>query len=135
MSDVGPVSVALEADLRREVQRNGLVVWLDRDGHYTAFVDRLVAKSKAAQIPYPVAAFRGSHLELMLALADAIPSDDGVGVFLEWRRGFIRKARIDGIRDRYASESRLLQLLRCPAARFLSELEIGVQTDGNNALM
>ena len=64
----GPVSTALESDLRTWVQRHGIVVWLDLDNHYAAFVDRLAAARKAGALPYEVRAFRGSHLDLMMAL-------------------------------------------------------------------
>ena len=64
----GPVSVVLEAELRTRVRRQGVVVWLDGDGHYTAFVDRLRAAREAGSLPYAVHALRGSYLELMLAL-------------------------------------------------------------------
>jgi hypothetical protein len=75
----GPVSAALEADLRTWVRRQGIVVWLDLDDHYTAFVDRLLAARAAGALPYALHAFRGSYLALMLALegiaggADKIP--------------------------------------------------------------
>ena len=64
----GPVSAALEADLRSWVRRQGVVVWLDQSGHYTAFVDRLKVVRDAGTLPYEVRAFRGSHLALMVAL-------------------------------------------------------------------
>ncbi|MCA9517084.1 MAG: BREX-6 system phosphatase PglZ [Myxococcales bacterium] len=61
----GPVSAALEADLRANVRRQGVVVWLDLDAHYSGFVDALMARD---DLPYEVRAFRGSYLALMLAL-------------------------------------------------------------------
>ena len=64
----GPVSVALESDLQEWVRRHGVVVWLDLDDHYSAFVDRLVSARKAGELPYEVRAFRGSHLALMMSL-------------------------------------------------------------------
>ena len=64
----GPVSAALEADLRDWTRRHGIVVWLDLDNHYSAFVDRLVDARNAGDLPYDVRAFRGSHLALMLSL-------------------------------------------------------------------
>jgi hypothetical protein len=64
----GPVSAALEADLRTWVRRQGVVVWLDQGGHYTDFVDRLKVARAAGTLPYEVRAFRGSHLALMMAL-------------------------------------------------------------------
>lgn len=73
MSDVlGPVSAVLEEDLRAAISRGGLVVWLDADDHYTGFVDRLIARRAAGDLPhYDVQAYRGSHLELMLAMEDS----------------------------------------------------------------
>lgn len=67
-SPPGPVSAALEADLREYVRRHGVAVWLDLDGHYGGFVDELVARRAKGDLPYEVRAFRGSYLELMLAL-------------------------------------------------------------------
>ena len=64
----GPVSEALEADLRSWVRRHGIVIWLDLDGHYTGVVDRLIAARANGALPYEVKAFRGSHLDLMMAL-------------------------------------------------------------------
>jgi hypothetical protein len=64
----GPVSAALEAELLTWVKRHGLVLWLDLDGHYTAFVDGLIAARAAGRLPFGVYAFRGSHLQLMLEL-------------------------------------------------------------------
>jgi PglZ domain len=64
----GPVSAALEADLRLAVLRNGIVVWLDQAGDYTGFAERLRALRATGALPYQVHAFRGSHLALMLEL-------------------------------------------------------------------
>jgi PglZ domain len=64
----GPVSAALEADLRSWVRRHGIVVWLDQAGTYSEFVERLQALRAVGALPYQVQAFRGSHLALMLAL-------------------------------------------------------------------
>lgn len=62
----GPVSMVLEAELRERVRQKGIVVWLDGQGDYMGFVDRLSAQ--AARLPYKVRAWRGSHLRLMLDL-------------------------------------------------------------------
>ena len=64
----GPVSTALLESVRVEAQRKGIIVWLDKDADYTAFVDELVARFKDGSFNMPVAAFRGSFLELMTAL-------------------------------------------------------------------
>ena len=61
---MGPVSARLEAEIREEVRKHGVVLFLDKEGAYTHFVDDLAK----ADVPYPVCAFRGSHLELMLAV-------------------------------------------------------------------
>jgi len=71
VNTLGPISTALEAELRKQVQQNGIVIWLDRDGHYTELVDRLQSLRAEEQLPYAVHGFRGSHLALMLDL-DAV---------------------------------------------------------------
>jgi hypothetical protein len=65
----GPVSAVLAAELAGVVRRYGLVVWMDRHGHYTAFADDLIRRHVAGDLAFPVVAYRGSFLELMLALA------------------------------------------------------------------
>ena len=47
----GPVSAALEADLRSWVRRHGIVVWLDQAGTYSEFVGRLQALRAAGACP------------------------------------------------------------------------------------
>ena len=71
MSALGPISAALEGELRQRVQQNGIVIWLDRDGHYSPLVDQLQALRAEGSLPYAVHGFRGSHLALMLDL-DAV---------------------------------------------------------------
>ncbi len=81
---LGPVSATLIAELREEARKHGVLVWLDKDGIYTDLVDTLIrARAKASAptegslavessstsgFPYPLFAYRGSFLELMLAL-------------------------------------------------------------------
>ncbi|HEV2853830.1 MAG TPA: BREX-6 system phosphatase PglZ [Thermoanaerobaculia bacterium] len=65
---LGPISAALEADLRDWVRRHGIVVWLDIEGLYSGFVDRLAGLRGEEDLSYEVLAYRGSYLELMLAL-------------------------------------------------------------------
>ena len=64
----GPVSSVLATELRERVARQGLVIWLDADNHYSAFVDRLIALRAAGDLKYEVRAYRGSHLQLLLEL-------------------------------------------------------------------
>ncbi len=71
MTALGPISAALEAELGKRVQQNGIVIWLDRDGHYSPLVDQLQSLRAEGSLPYAVHGFRGSHLALMLDL-DAV---------------------------------------------------------------
>ena len=64
----GPVSAALEADVRTWVRRHGIVVWLDAAGQFSDFVDRLAAARAAGELSYDVKRFRGSYLETLLDL-------------------------------------------------------------------
>lgn len=65
---LGPISTALESDVSRELRQQNLVIWLDKDSHYTAFVDQLAARHAQGDFFAPVVSFRGSYLEMMLAL-------------------------------------------------------------------
>jgi hypothetical protein len=69
MSTFGPISTALEAQLRKQVQQNGIVIWLDRDGHDQELVDRLQNLRTEEQLPSAMHGFRGSQLALMVDLA------------------------------------------------------------------
>jgi len=64
----GPVAAALEQELLAELRRHGTVVWLDGARTFVSFVDGLLDRSKAGAFPFPVVAYRGSFLELLLAL-------------------------------------------------------------------
>lgn len=82
---LGPVSAALVAELREEARKYGVLVWLDKDGAYTELVDMLIrsranppatgdssgaesSSRRGHDFPFPLLAYRGSFLELMLAL-------------------------------------------------------------------
>ena len=67
----GPVSQALEAELRANVRRHGIVVWLDLDDDYSGFVDELIHLRAEGDLPYAVSAYRGSFLEMLLDLEPA----------------------------------------------------------------
>lgn len=62
----GSASARLTQELTKKVRDRGLVLWVDADRQYEAFVDALSQKQLGFE--YPVVAFRGSYLELMLAL-------------------------------------------------------------------
>ena len=72
-----PVSASLEAELRELARQRGIVVWLDKEGSYTAFADALATSPADPLRTVPVTTFRGSYLETMLALEDL---QDGVGM-------------------------------------------------------
>jgi hypothetical protein len=64
----GLVSSRLEEELREALRQYGIIVWLDKDAHYTAFVERLAARAQTGQFFAPVVAYRGSFLELLFEL-------------------------------------------------------------------
>ena len=77
MPELGPISESLFREVAREVHRQGIVVWLDRDNHYTSFVDGLIReRGKDDSLSFPIIAFRGSFLELLLAIE---PYGNGLG--------------------------------------------------------
>jgi hypothetical protein len=77
VTEPGPVSAHLEADLREQARQHGILVWLDKEGTYTEFADGLGRRADATAFPFPVRRFRGSYLELLLGLEDL---EDGVGM-------------------------------------------------------
>jgi hypothetical protein len=64
-SALGPVSEALLRELREYTRKHGVVLWLDGANHFGGFVDAL---PRCEGLGFAVRAFRGSYLELMLAL-------------------------------------------------------------------
>jgi len=78
----GPISAALEAELLRETRRRGTVIWLDKDATYTPFVDDLVKRHAAGTLREPVVAFRGSFLEVILALEPHASGLDSAGLLV-----------------------------------------------------
>lgn len=66
-----PVSAHVLAEARLELRRCGLAIWLDREGHFTPLVDRLIeggGREGEAQLGAPLRALRGSYLALMRSL-------------------------------------------------------------------
>jgi hypothetical protein len=59
-------SARLAQELTKKVRDRGLVLWVDADHQYDGFVDALGRQELGFE--YPVLTFRGSYLELMLAL-------------------------------------------------------------------
>jgi hypothetical protein len=58
----------IERDVLNELRRQGIVIWLDKDAHYTKLVDDLVAKQANGDFPFPVVGFRGTFLDLLFKL-------------------------------------------------------------------
>lgn len=70
-TSIEPVSAFLEQKLLSTLNEKKLLVWLDAEGAYSGFVDGLRARAESHRFPVPVLAYRGSFLELMLALEHA----------------------------------------------------------------
>ncbi len=68
MPTLGPITAKLESELSSRLRNHSLVVWLDKDGHYTDYVNQLAERRSQGNFFAPVVAFRGSYLEMMLAL-------------------------------------------------------------------
>lgn len=64
----GPVSQVIEKEILGELRRQGIVVWLDKDAHYSRLVDDLAVAHGAGAFPFPVVGFRGSFLDLLFEL-------------------------------------------------------------------
>src|SRR3954462_8716463 len=63
-----PVSAFLEKRVRAELA-SGPVLWLDKDGVFTGFVDHLRERRGRNDFGAPVYGLRGSYLELLLAVS------------------------------------------------------------------
>ncbi len=63
------IATYLEEDIKDNLRRHGIVVWLDADSRYTEFVDSLIARHQTGDFDFPVIGFRGSYLEMLLQLA------------------------------------------------------------------
>jgi hypothetical protein len=63
-----PLTEALEQQVESRLRERGLVVWLDKDGTYTEFVDQLQRRHLKGHFFAPVVSFRGSFLDTMFAL-------------------------------------------------------------------
>lgn len=75
MSISGAFSQAFEGELRQLVREHSVIFLLDKDQHYNLFFERLNAAAQAGGVPYKVARYQGSYLELLVAL-DGV--EDGV---------------------------------------------------------
>jgi hypothetical protein len=62
----GTPSARLTQELTKKIRDRGLVLWVDSDSQYSTLVDRLAQPGSGFE--HPVVGFRGSFLELMLAL-------------------------------------------------------------------
>jgi hypothetical protein len=62
------IATALEAEIKEKLRNYGIVIWLDKDSHYTAYVDALAQRHIEGNFFAPVIPFRGSYLEMLFAL-------------------------------------------------------------------
>lgn len=67
-TSLGPITTTLEEEVKQELRRHGIAIWLDKDAVYNGYVDQLVERYKQEQFPFPIIPFRGSYLEMLLAL-------------------------------------------------------------------
>jgi hypothetical protein len=65
---MGPVSSVIEQEILGELRRQGIVIWLDKDAHYSRLIDDLALAFGAGAFPFPVVGFRGSFLDLLFQL-------------------------------------------------------------------
>jgi hypothetical protein len=70
----GPVTALIEQRLLATIREKSLLVWLDADGAWTPYVDALLPRAK--DLGFTVLAFRGSYLELMLAMRNEATGAD-----------------------------------------------------------
>lgn len=68
MPTLGPVTTVLETEVKQWLRNYGIVVWLDKDGSYTSYVDTLADRHAQQDFFAPVIPFRGSYLDLLFAL-------------------------------------------------------------------
>jgi hypothetical protein len=108
----GPVSAAIEQEVLGEVRRQGIVIWLDKDATYSRLVDDLASKHGEGEFPFPVVAFRGSFLELLMKL-------ESFGSGLDKQRLLVH---MPGFNEETIRKTPVLELYE-PGTRFRKSLE------------
>lgn len=68
MSQLSLITSVFEEEIKEKLRKYGIVVWLNKDKNYSTYVDRLVERHACGEFFAPVVAFRGSYLEMLLAL-------------------------------------------------------------------
>jgi hypothetical protein len=94
------VSRTLADEVKHKIREQGLVLWLDAEGQYTDVVDALA--QGAHDFEYPVVAFRGSFLEVMLGL-------EGYGNDLQPEHVLVH---LPGMNEETVQETPLFEFLR-----------------------
>ncbi len=87
------------------MRKHGVVAWLDADGHYTGFVDRL-AVTRAEhpdQVPFALLAYRGSHLALMLEAEGLAAGVDRSAMVLHLPRFTEERVKASPVLELYAA--------------------------------
>ena len=139
----GPVSSTLAEDLHSFVRRNGIVVWLDADDHYSGFVDRLIETREAGALKYEVRAFRGSFLALMRELEHVAGGPEKVPLVVHLPGFNEESVRQTPLLELYLAGSRYRKALdtlvdeaastRVPAGQLAAFKEQGLTLDGADA--
>lgn len=96
-----PVSATLISQLEADLRRYDIVVWLDRDGHYTEFADMLARPD--SDFMAPVLGYRGSYLELMLALEDHAGSIDKSPLLIHLPGATVQTVRASPLLEVYSA--------------------------------
>ena len=114
----GPVTALIEQRLLAANRDKGLVVWLDADGAWTHYVDALIPRAK--ELGITVLAFRGSYLELIVAMRSEATGVDKPPLVLH----------LPGLTDEAVKKTPALELYRA-GSRFEHNLASVVRDAGN----
>lgn len=71
-----PLRDMLERQVEQRLREQGIVVWLDREGSYSEFVDGLAHRHKRGKFFAPVVRFRGSFLDTMFEMENFLDGLD-----------------------------------------------------------
>lgn len=108
----GPVSRLLEAEVREQVAKHNLVLWLDLDSHYVDVVNQFRSLRRQGELKYDVYTFNGSFLELLLELEDVMAGVDATRAVIH----------LPGFNEELVKATPLLELYRA-GARYRKALE------------
>jgi PglZ domain len=76
MSRQGLIAAQLEELVKAELRSHGLIVWLDKDNHYSQFALQLAEQHRQGKFFAPVISYQGSYLRMVLALEKYFKGQD-----------------------------------------------------------